>query len=119
MALQQAVETFTPDNLFAAVQLMPVIPGEITVASGEGKLTRGALLTSAGKHATKGASSTDEVYAVLAEDVDATSAAVTAPVYFTGEFNEAALNFKAGNSGTLEDFRVSARKVGIFFRKNI
>lgn len=119
MPLQHPVETFTPDNLFSAVQLMPVVPGEITVASGEGKLSRGALLTAEGKQCTKGSSTTDEVYAVLAEDVDATSAAVSAPVYFTGEFNEDALSFKEGNSGTLEDFRVSARKVGIFFRKNI
>ena len=127
MPLQHDVETLTRDNLFAAVQLMPVVGGTITVASGEGALKRGALLTGEGKLCGKTAAgeegnppaSTDEVYCVLAEDVDATSAAVEAAVYYTGEFTEDALTFDTANSASIDDFRVSARKVGIFLRKNI
>lgn len=123
MPLQHPVETFTPDNLFSAVQLMPIVPGTITIASGQGKLARGALVTASGalcgKTADSGATA-DEVYAVLADDVDATSAAVVAACYFTGEFNAGALSFKTDNSATIDDFVQSARKVGIFIReKNI
>lgn len=125
MPLQHPVETFTPDNLFSAVQLMPVVPGTITIASGQGKLARGALVTADGKLCAKTTSgepektTVDEVYAVLADDVDATSVAVTAACYFTGEFNAAALTFKTDNTAKIEDFIQSARKVGIFIRENM
>lgn len=126
MSLQHETQTFTPDNLFAAIGLLPIVTGMITVASGEGALKRGALLTATGtlcgKTVTTGdtpETTVDEVYAVLAEDVDATDAAVAAPVYFTGEFNQNALSFDTANSATLEDFRVSARKVQIYFRDSI
>lgn len=118
MALQHEVQTLTRDNLFAALQIMPVVTGTMTVASGEGALKRGALLKADGTLCGKTAK-TDEVYAILAEDVDATSAAVVAPVYFTGEFNEDALAFSDAQSATIDDFRASARKVGLFFKKNI
>ena len=129
--LQHEIEKFTPDNLFAATQLMPVVTGKITVASGQGRLSRGTLLTAAGTMCAKAAPeasegsevseepSADEVYAILADDIDATDAAVEAPVYFTGDFNEDALFFDDSNGATIDDFRASARKVSIFLRKNI
>ena len=124
MPLQYPVETFERKSLFAANQVMPVVNGKITVASGEGKLTAGALLTSEGKLCKKtvGEPSTttiDEVYAVLAQDVDATSASVEAACFYTGEVREEALSFKTDNSATIADFAVSARKVGIFIRPSL
>lgn len=120
MTLQHEIQTFTPDNLFAALGLVPVVTGRIEIPSGQGKLKRGALLTAEGKLCGKAEEAeADEVYAVLADDVDATSAAVDAAVYFTGEFNQDALSFNTANSATIEDFRVSARKVQIYLRKNI
>lgn len=126
MPLQHDTQTFTHDNLFAALGVLPVVTGRIEIPTGQGKLSRGALLTVEGKLCGKSAASgepttqtVDEVYAVLADDVDATSAAVDAAVYFTGEFNQDALSFNTANSATLEDFRVSARKVQIYFRQNI
>lgn len=121
MPLQHPVETLERKSLFAAHQLMPVISGKITVASGEGKLTVGALLTAEGKLCGKTAdggsgATVDEVYAVLAEDVDATSAAVEAACFLTGEFLEDALSFDTANTATIDDFVVSARKVSIFIR---
>ena len=114
MPLQHDTQTFTHDNLFAALGVLPVVTGRIEIPTGQGKLC--------GKSAASGEPPTqtvDEVYAVLADDVDATSAAVDAAVYFTGEFNQDALSFNTANSATLEDFRVSARKVQIYFRQNI
>lgn len=126
MPLQYPVETFERKSLFAANQVMPVVNGKITVASGEGKLTAGALLTSEGKLCKKtvtgepsSTTTIDEVYAVLAQDVDATSAAVEAACFYTGEFREEALSFKTDNSATIADFAVSARKVGIFIRPSL
>lgn len=125
MPLQYPVETFERKSLFAANQIMPVVNGKITVANGEGKLTAGALLTSAGKLCAKTTggepekTTVDEVYAVLAQDVDATSAAVEAACFYTGEFREEALSFKTDNSATIADFVVSARKVGIFIRPSL
>ncbi len=118
MPLQHEVETLTRDNFFAALQNMPVVTGTLTVASGEGALKRGALLMVDGTLCGKTAK-TDEVYAVLAEDIDATSDSVVAIVYFTGEFNEDALSFSDAQSATIDDFRASARKVGLFFKKNV
>lgn len=121
------------DNLFAS-QVMPVVSDVLTIPQG-GILKRGSVLTVSGTlvgaaetSADEGAddaqggtetqtASGDEVYAVLAEDVDTTEGEVGAAVYLTGEFNSSALIFKEGT--TAEDMKVSARKVGIFFKKAI
>jgi hypothetical protein len=54
---------------------------------------------------------------ILAEDVDATLAAVTTAGYFTGEFNEAALTF--GGADTADLHRDSLRNKGIFLRTTV
>lgn len=58
------------------------------------------------------------VYAVLAESVDATLVAVTAGVYYTGEFNSHALVF-GGLQDTVATYLESARVLGIVFRNVI
>jgi hypothetical protein len=132
MALQKPTETLTRDNLFAALQLMPVVTGTWQIQPNQGVLKRGTLISEAGKKCAKtvteegeldgeGATETvDDVYCILADDIDTgTGGAVTAPVYFTGDFNQDALIFDTANSAKPRDFMVSARKVGIFFRTNI
>lgn len=110
--ISQEKHVFTPDNLFAASQVMPVVADSLTVAKA-GKLVRGSLLTQAGALATAAA----DVYAVLAEDVDTTEAAKDAPVYLTGEFNENALT--VGGDIAVAECKVAARKLGIFIKKNV
>lgn len=126
MALQEQ-HVATVENLFAS-QVFPVVSDSLQVAASQGAIKRGTLLTADGKichkEATGGGEGKDqpifdEVYAVLAEDVDTTSGAVVAPVYLTGEFREDALIIKTDNSATIGDFKASARKVGIFFKPGI
>lgn len=126
MALQEQ-HVATVENLFAS-QVFPVVSDSLQVAATQGALKRGTLLTAEGKICHKEATGGgpeqsdpvfDEVYAVLAEDVDTTSGAVVAPVYLTGEFREDALIIKTDNSATIGDFKASARKVGIFFKPGI
>lgn len=132
MALQKPTETLTRDNLFSALQLMPVVTGTWQIQPSQGVLKRGTLISEAGKKCAKTAAeegepdgegtpeTVDDVYCILADDIDTgTGGAVTAPVYFTGDFNQDALIFDAANSAKPRDFMVSARKVGIFFRTNI
>lgn len=132
MALQKPTETLTRDNLFAALQLMPVVTGTWQIQPNQGVLKRGTLISEAGKKCAKTAAeegepdgegtpeTVDDVYCILADDTDTgTSGAVTAPVYFTGDFNQDALIYDTANSAKPRDFMASARKVGIFFRTNI
>lgn len=58
-----------------------------------------------------------DVYAVLAEDCDATSAAKDAAVYLTGDFNEN--HIIVANGVSVADCKVNARKVGIFIKPGI
>ena len=96
------------DNLFSASQVMPVVADALTITAGT--LKRGTLVTAAGAAVTTAA----DVYAVLAEDVDATSGAKKAAVYLTGEFNAAAL----ATDGVLAvaNCKAAARKIGIFIK---
>lgn len=126
MALQEQ-HVATVENLFAS-QVFPVVSDSLQIAASQGPLKRGTLLTAEGKICHKEATGGgpeqdqpvfDEVYAVLAEDVDTTSGAVVAPVYLTGEYREDALIIKTDNSATIADFKASARKAGIFFKPGI
>lgn len=62
----------------------------------------------------KAADSSKSVYAVLAEDIDATDGDVIAAVYYAGEFNSKSVIFVDDN--TVADHKLSARQVGIFFK---
>ncbi|WP_277039593.1 head decoration protein [Turicimonas muris] len=106
--------TMQYDNLFAS-QVMPVVSDTMTIAK-SGLLKRGSVLTAAGALVTKTDTATDDVYAILAEDIDTTSAAGEAAVYLTGEFNASALTFGTGATAAL--MKESARKVGIFFKQS-
>ncbi len=115
-------ETFTPDKLFAG-NVMPVVAGSETIVSGAGAIARGTVLgqiTTGGKCKVLNSANSDgsqSVYAILAAAVDATSGDVVAPVYYTGEFNQAALTF--GGSDTAATHKTAARKIGLFFKTTI
>lgn len=115
-------EVFIPDNLFAG-NVMPVVTEAVTIASGAGVLTRGTVLgriTASGKCVAVNSGNADgsqDPYAVLAHDVDATAADAVASVYLTGEFNEDELSF--GGTDTADTHRVACRKIGIFFKKAV
>lgn len=75
----------------------PRVRKAITIVSGAGVLLKGTVLgrvTASGNYdayADAGAGGLDTARAILAEDVDATSADVNCVAYFAGDFNEAAL----------------------------
>ncbi|MBE0470505.1 MAG: head decoration protein [Methyloprofundus sp.] len=122
MSLVKEETSFTPDDLFAG-HVQPVVADSEIVVSGAGVLARGTVLgkiTTGGKLKTVDSAAVDGsqgIYAVLAESVDATSADVTAPVYYTGEFNEAKLVF--GGTDTADTHRTAARNIGIFFKSAV
>lgn len=113
--------SLTYDNLFAG-NVADIATDMGTLAAGQ-KVARGAVLgrVTADKtlklvDSTK-ADGTQTVYAVAAEAVDATAAAQPVPIYFTGEFNKAALTF--GGTDTAATHEAAARNIGIFFKSNV
>lgn len=114
------LDTFERDNLFAG-GVQPVVTGPIVIASGQ-NLTRGTVLgivTATGEGTIVNSAATDgsqTPYAILQEDVDATSEAKAASIYFTGEFNENALTF--GGTDTADTHRKKLREIGIFLKSN-
>lgn len=107
------VATAQYDELIGGANPNAVATG-ITIAAGEGNLTRGTLLKfDAGKY--KGATDADEVVAVLCEDVDATHE-VNTEAYFTGVFNAEKLKFKSG-TGDISKVIDSMHKYGMLVVK--
>lgn len=119
MSLVKTTESFEPDNLFAG-WVQPVNSGSETIASGQGVLVRGTVLgkitasKKLGKVDSTLSDGSEVIYAILAEDVDATSADVVTPVYYTGEYNKNELVF--GGSDTADTHATKAREIGIFFK---
>lgn len=122
MSLAVEKNSFEPDNLFAG-HVQPVVADEVTVVSGAGVLVRGTVLgkiTASGKVNKVDSTKSDgsqTIYAILAEDVDATSADVAAPAYFTGEYNSRAVVF--GGTDTVATHADAARARGIFFKDTV
>lgn len=111
-------ESCSYDNLISVPNRAPINSIKVTLASGN-KCTRGTIMTldtSTGK--VKGVTKkTDEVYGILAEDCDASTADVDTVIYTNGDFNVAALQVgTVTDSSTPADYAASARKVDIFFR---
>jgi len=115
-------EIYIPDNLFGG-STMPIVTDAMIIAAGQ-NLKRGAVLgqiTATGKgklvnsaNAGATADGSETIYAILAEDVNATTVDKTVVVYLTGEFNENALTFGGTDTSTM--YKAAARKVGIFFK---
>lgn len=115
-------ENLEYENLFVG-SVYPVVTEKATIVSGAGSLARGTVLgkiTTGGKLKKVDSTNEDgseEIYAILAEAVDATSADKVTSVYLTGEFNQAKLVF--GGTDTYATHKVSARKIGLFFKPAI
>lgn len=112
----------SPDNLIAGAS--DVIAVEATIASGAGKLARGTVLgkiTVGGKckivNSGGDNDGTRTAYAILAEDVDATSGDVVTSVYVAGEFAEDALTF--GGSDTANTHRYAMQSIGLIIRPSV
>lgn len=92
--------TYAPDELVVVVE----IGKKLTVASGGGVLARGTVLgkiTASGKvlkSLSAAGDGSQTPYAILAEDVDATSADADAMVYMAGTFNSNFLVYGTGHS---------------------
>jgi hypothetical protein len=112
-------ETFTPDNLIAGD--FPIVTESVTVDTGV--LARGTVLgkiTATGKCVIVDSDGTDDgrrtAYAVLLDDVDASSADVVAAAALSGKFNEDALIFSTGD--TIDTYRAGLRDIGIYVGQN-
>lgn len=110
MAVQ---ETYTceRDNLFSAgCQIAEIESDSLLIPEGK-QYKRGTLLTAEGAMCGDGGT----VYAVLAEDIDTTEGAKEAPVYLSGEYNQAYLIAE----GEVASLKTSARMAGIYFKESI
>jgi hypothetical protein len=112
-------EVFEFDSLFAG-KVQPVVAGAETITGGNfargtvlGYLTATDKCTIVDSEADP-ADGSENVYAILAEDVDASGGDVVGVVYYTGEFNTAKLTF--GGTDDADDHKVAARNIGIFFK---
>ena len=100
------------------------MPEKVTIASGEGELTRGTLLgkvTADGKYRLSVDTESDGSQvpeAILAEDVDATSADVdNVVIYLTGAFNVEKITF--GGAHDQANTRDVLRDKNIFLRQPV
>ncbi len=107
----------TRDNLIAGpamrvVGLVELAPSQ-TLARGTvlGKVTSSGQCVPVDKSKEDGS---EEIFAVLADNVTVGDESVSAEVYFSGEFAISALTFAEGSAA--EDFADQARTLGIYFR---
>ncbi|MFQ0992923.1 head decoration protein [Gilliamella apicola] len=109
----QHLDQFKPDNLIGGY--MHLSTEQVTLKSGSFYKIGSVLAKTATGECTLVDSSTDAktVYAILAEDIDATDAERVGVVYLSGEFNKRALVF--GGSDTWEQHIDEARKLGMYF----
>jgi hypothetical protein len=95
------IDQYQPDQLVSGE--FPRVARSGTIAAGQ-NLPKGAVLgrvTASGElklSATAAGDGSEKVYAVLAEAIDTTGGAATAPIYLTGEFNPADLTFGTGHT---------------------
>lgn len=107
------LDTFKPDNLIGGY--MHQSTAEVILKSGSVyKIGSVLAKTATGECVLVDSSTNDKtVYAILAENVDATDANKIGVVYLSGEFNKNALVF--GGSDSWEQYIDEARKLGLYF----
>jgi hypothetical protein len=109
-------DTYTPDALIAS-QEPGLVTDSVTIISGQ-NLLRGTVLgviTSSGKYTLALAASADgsqNPYAILAADTNASGGDTLAPVYVAGKFNTRAMTF--GTGVTAVNAAVMLRDCGIY-----
>lgn len=119
--LASTVGTYEFDNLFAG-GTMPVVVGSVTLKMGQSYLRGTVLGYIDAEHKAKIVDSTktdgtQRPYAILADNVDATAEDKKVTVYFSGEFNEAALAF-GGTDNAAKHKRV-LRELGIYLKNTV
>lgn len=113
-------ETFTYDNLLAGS--FPAVTGTETLVSGQ-NLSKGAALgkiTASGKMKSLDSTNNDgseNPYAILAEDKDASGGDKTVLVYYTGVFNSGSVTF--GGSDTASTHFSAFRDKCIFLKDSL
>ena len=109
------------DNLFADIYVKQITASG-TIAAGQGKLARGtvvALDTATGKLSIMGTEGDTLVpYAVLCDEVDATSEDAVGMLYMTGKFNKSALIVKEGYTLSFADITM-LRNAGIYIENTV
>lgn len=104
-----------PDGLHAGD--FPIRTEKVTVIAGQ-NLTRGALLgkiSASGKvnlSLSAAGDGSQTPYAILAEDVDATSADKEATAYISGDFNQDAITY--GTAHTAASVKAGLRSLNIY-----
>lgn len=110
-------EAYAPDRLIAGD--LKLVTRDVTILTGQ-VISRGTVLgkiTSSGKYIKSLSAASDgseTPVAILADDVDATSADVNAPIYETGEFNEDQITL--GTAHTVASVRDGLRALGIHLK---
>lgn len=112
--------TYTPDNLIAGDY--PIRTKKVTLVSGQ-NVVRGTVLgviTASGKYTTSLAAAEDgsqNVFAVAAESVNATSGDQEIVVYLTGDFNQDQLVFGTGHTAATTE--AALRDLGIILHNPV
>ncbi|MFA6020867.1 MAG: head decoration protein [Rhodospirillales bacterium] len=112
-----SADALVPDSLLAGD--FDIVSGSVTLISGQ-NLARGSVLgiiTASNKATLSLAASADGSQVpncILADDVDASGGDAVAPIYKTGEFNEAALTIGTGH--TAASIRETLRGNSIFLK---
>jgi hypothetical protein len=112
MADLRTVESTEYEALFAGLNRDDIKTFPVTVASGQ-NLQRGALVTFANGKVSAVSAVTDDVFGIMCDPVDATSADAPGVVYVNGDFNKAGVKVGALD---VNAFIKAARNVGIFLR---
>lgn len=119
MRADQAIGSVEHDNLFNSLKFNPDVIG-VTVASGEGVLSRGTVLainTTTNKCVVLGTEAgegeTLVPYAILADQVDATSSEAFGTAYRSGDFNRNALVVNENYTMKTTD-ELALRNAGIY-----
>ncbi len=116
MAVLNTTLTTDYDKLISGLNRGDMRTFPVTVKSGAA-LKRGALVTYADGKVSAVATKTDSVFGILCEDVDASKADAPGVVYTNGDFNkDAVIIGTLTDEGTIDDFILAARNVGIFLR---
>lgn len=109
MAIRETIAGVTYDELIGGPEL-PLMTKNVTVVSGSGALTRGAILgkiTASGKYEmvqlAAGTTGSQIADCILAADVDAASADAVATVYVSGRFNREKLIVRSTDTVELHE----------------
>ncbi len=112
-----AIETYNYDNLIAGSY--PLVTEEVTVKSGE-NLTKGSIVEIASDKVNLIDATSGTPYAVMAEDVNASSADKKGLAYLSGEFNSDKLKVKSGVSGlTVASLKSKLRDINIYIKDTV